>query len=88
MLKVPKRVKHRRNSVEKCAVRLKSGKVSFSEYGLQATAATGLQTVNRGCSYCPATRYMKHVVVGFGSSHTKSYTAKAIGVRMGSGKGT
>ena len=80
---VPKRVKHRREFRGKMRGEAKGGKeVSFGEYGLQAT--------NRQieAARIAMTRYMKRGgKVWIKIFPHKSYTAKAIGVRMGSGKG-
>ena len=76
---VPKRVKHRREFRGKMRGEAKGGKeVSFGEYGLQATTS----------HWIAMTRYMKRGgKVWIKIFPHKSYTAKAIGVRMGSGKG-
>ncbi len=73
---VPKRVKHRREFRGKMRGEAKGGKeVAFGEYGLQAVESHWITNRQIEASRIAMTRYMK------------SYTSKAIGVRMGKGKG-
>ena len=73
------------NSVEKCAVKQK---VAFGEYGLQATTSHWITNRQIEAARIAMTRYMKRGgKVWIKIFPHKSYTAKAIGVRMGSGKG-
>ena len=73
---VPKRVKHRREFRGKMRGEAKGGKeVVFGEFGLQALDSHWITNRQIEAARIAMTRYMK------------SYTAKAIGVRMGSGKG-
>ena len=86
---VPKRTKYRRPHRLSYEGRAKGGTtVVFGEYGLQAT--TGAWVTNRQieAARIAMTRYMKRGgKVWIKIFPHKSYTAKAIGVRMGSGKG-
>ena len=67
----------------------KGGKeVSFGEYGLQATTSHWITNRQIEAARIAMTRYMKRGgKVWIKIFPHKSYTAKAIGVRMGSGKG-
>ena len=86
---VPKRVKHRREFRGKMRGEAKGGKeVSFGEYGLQATTSHWITNRQIEAARIAMTRYMKRGgKVWIKIFPHKSYTAKAIGVRMGSGKG-
>ena len=75
---VPKRVKHRREFRGKMRGEAKGGKeVSFGEYGLQATTSHWITNRQIEAARIAMTRYMKR----------GGKVWKAIGVRMGSGKG-
>lgn len=86
---VPKRTKYRRPHRLSYEGQAKGGTtVVFGEYGIQAT--TGAWVTNRQieAARIAMTRYMKRGgKVWIKIFPHKSYTAKAIGVRMGSGKG-
>ena len=86
---MPKRTKYRRPHRLSYEGRAKAGReVSFGEYGLMAD--TGAYVSNRQieAARIAMTRYMKRGgKVWIKIFPHKSYTAKAIGVRMGSGKG-
>jgi len=86
---VPKRVKHRREFRGKMRGEAKGGKeVAFGEYGLQATTSHWITNRQIEAARIAMTRYMKRGgKVWIKIFPHKSYTAKAIGVRMGSGKG-
>ena len=86
---VPKRVKHRREFRGKMRGEAKGGKeVSFGEYGLQATTSHWITNRQIEAARIAMTRYMKRGgKVWIKIFPHKSYTAKAIGVRVGSGKG-
>ena len=86
---VPKRVKHRREFRGKMRGEAKGGKeVSFGEYGLQATTSHWITNRQIELLDIAMTRYMKRGgKFGSRSSHTNHTPLKAIGVRMGSGKG-
>lgn len=86
---VPKRVKHRREFRGKMRGYAKGGDtVSFGEYGLQATTSHWITNRQIEAARIAMTRYMKrNGQVWIKIFPHKSYTAKAIGVRMGSGKG-
>ena len=86
---VPKRVKHRREFRGKMRGEAKGGKeVAFGEYGLQATTSHWITNRQIEAACIAMTRYMKRGgKVWIKIFPHKSYTAKAIGVRMGSGKG-
>lgn len=86
---VPKRVKHRREFRGKMRGYAKCGDtVSFGEYGLQATTSHWITNRQIEAARIAMTRYMKrNGQVWIKIFPHKSYTAKAIGVRMGSGKG-
>ena len=86
---VPKRVKHRREFRGKMRGEAKGGKeVAFGEYGLQAVDSHWITNRQIEAARIAMTRYMKRGgKVWIKIFPHKSYTAKAIGVRMGSGKG-
>ena len=86
---VPKRVKHRREFRGKMRGEAKGGKeVVFGEYGLQAVESHWITNRQIEAARIAMTRYMKRGgKVWIKIFPHKSYTAKAIGVRMGSGKG-
>ena len=86
---VPKRVKHRREFRCKMRGYAKGGDtISFGEYGLQATTSHWITNRQIEAARIAMTRYMKrNGQVWIKIFPHKSYTAKAIGVRMGSGKG-
>ena len=86
---VPKRVKHRREFRGKMRGEAKGGKqVDFGQYGLQATTSSWITNRQIEAARIALTRYMKRGgKVWIKIFPHKSYTAKAIGVRMGSGKG-
>ena len=85
---VPKRVKHRREFRGKMRGEAKGGKqVDFGEYGLRATESHWITNRQIEAARIAMTRYMKRGgKVWIKIFPHKSYTAKAIGVRMGSGK--
>jgi len=86
---VPKRVKHRRVFRGKMRGRAKGNtEVMFGEYGLQAMEASWITNRQIEAARIAMTRYMKRGgKVWIKIFPHKSYTAKPIGVRMGSGKG-
>ena len=86
---VPKRVKHRREFRGKMRGEAKGGKeIAYGEYGLQALDSKWITNRQIESSRIAMTRYMKRGgKVWIKIFPHKSYTAKAIGVRMGSGKG-
>ena len=86
---LPKRVKYRRQHRPKTTGRSKGGNfVTFGEYGLQATTTSWITSRQIESARIAMTRYMKRGgKVWIKIFPHKSYTAKAIGVRMGSGKG-
>ncbi|KRN04284.1 MULTISPECIES: 50S ribosomal protein L16 [Holzapfeliella] len=86
---VPKRVKHRREFRGKMRGAAKGGKqVSFGEYGLQAVESHWITNRQIEAARIAMTRYMKRGgQVWIKIFPHKSYTAKGVGVRMGSGKG-
>ncbi|EUJ40823.1 50S ribosomal protein L16 [Brochothrix campestris] len=86
---VPKRVKYRREHRGKMRGFTKGGaEVSFGEYGLQAVESSWITNRQIEASRVAMTRFMKRGgKVWIKIFPHKSYTAKAIGVRMGSGKG-
>ena len=84
---VPKRVKHRREFRGKMRGAAKGGKyIAFGEYGLEALESHWITNRQIEAARVAMTRYMKRggKVWIFPQ---KSYTAKGVGVRMGSGKG-
>ncbi|HPI99873.1 MAG TPA: 50S ribosomal protein L16, partial [Enterococcus sp.] len=82
---VPKRVKHRREFRGKMRGEAKGGKeVAFGEYGLQAVESHWITNRQIEASRIAMTRYMKRGgKVWIKIFPHKSYTSKAIGVRMG-----
>ena len=86
---LPKRVKYRRQHRPKTTGRSKGGNyVTFGEFGLQATTTSWITSRQIESARIAMTRYMKRGgKVWIKIFPHKSYTAKAIGVRMGSGKG-
>lgn len=86
---VPKRVKYRREHRGKMRGFTKGGaEVAFGEYGLQAVESSWITNRQIEASRIAMTRFMKRGgKVWIKIFPHKSYTAKAIGVRMGSGKG-
>lgn len=87
---VPKRVKHRREFRGKMRGEAKGGKtIAFGEYGLQAVESSWITNRQIEAARIAMTRYMKRGGrVWIKIFPHKSYTAKGVGVRMGSGKGT
>ena len=87
---VPKRVKFRRVHRGKLRGEAKGGKtVTFGEFGLKALDSHWITNRQIEAARVAMTRYMKRGgKVWIKIFPHKSYTAKAIGVRMGSGKGT
>ena len=86
---VPKRVKHRREFLCKL---LRSAKgvreVTFGEYGLRSLESHWITNRQIEAARVAMTRYMKRGgKVWIKIFPHKSYTAKGVGVRMGSGKG-
>lgn len=86
---VPKRVKHRREFRGHMRGEAKGGKkVDFGEYGLQALDSSWITNRQIEAARVAMTRYMKRGgKVWIRIFPHKSYTSKAIGTRMGSGKG-
>lgn len=86
---VPKRVKHRREFRGKMRGEAKGGKnVDFGSYGLRATESGWISNRQIEAARIAMTRYMKRGgKVWIKIFPHKSYTSKAIGVRMGKGKG-
>ena len=86
---VPKRVKHRREFRGKMRGEAKGGKeVAFGEWGLQATESHWITNRQIEAARIAMTRFMKRGGrVWIRIFPQKSYTAKGVGVRMGSGKG-
>ncbi len=86
---VPKRVKHRREFRGKMRGAAKGGKtVTFGEFGLQALESHWITNRQIEAARIAMTRYMKRGgKVWIKIFPHKSYTAKGVGVRMGSGKG-
>ena len=86
---VPKRVKHRREFRGKMRGAAKGGKtIAFGEYGLQALESHWITNQQIEAARVAMTRYMKRGgKVWIRIFPQKSYTAKGVGVRMGSGKG-
>ena len=78
---VPKRVKHRGEA--------KGGKtIAFGEYGLEAVESHWITNRQIEAARIAMTRFMKRGGrVWIRIFPQKSYTAKGVGVRMGSGKG-
>jgi len=86
---VPKRVKYRRQFRGKMRGEAKGGKeVAFGQYGLQATDSKWITSRQIGAARVAMTRFMKRGgKVWIKIFPHKPVSAKAIGVRMGSGKG-
>ena len=86
---LPKRVKYRREHRGKMRGRAKGGtEVHFGEYGIQALEASWITNRQIEAARIAMTRYMKRGgKVWIRIFPQKSYTAKGVGVRMGSGKG-
>ena len=86
---VPKRVKHRREFRGKMRGEAKGGKtVTFGEYGLKSLDSSWISNRQIEAARVAMTRYMKRGgKVWIKIFPHKSYTAKGVGVRMGSGKG-
>ena len=86
---MPKRVKYRREHRGKMRGRAKGGtEIAFGEFGLQAQAASWITNRQIEAARRAMTRYMKRGgKVWIKIFPHKSYTSKAIGVRMGKGKG-
>lgn len=86
---VPKRVKHRREFRGHMRGAAKGGKqVSFGEFGLVALESHWISNRQIEAARIAMTRYMKRGgKVWIRIFPHKSYTAKGVGVRMGSGKG-
>ena len=86
---MPKRTKYRRPHRLSYEGRAKAGReVSFGEYGLMADTGAYISNRQIEAARIAMTRYMKRGgKVWIKIFPHKSYTAKAIGVRMGSGKG-
>jgi large subunit ribosomal protein L16 len=86
---MPKRVKYRREHRGKMRGRSKGGnEVKFGEYGLQAVEASWITNRQIEAARIAMTRYMKRGgKVWIKIFPHKSYTAKPLEVRMGSGKG-
>lgn len=89
MVLVPKRVKHRREFRGKMRGEAKGGKeIAYGDYGLQAIDSKWITNRQIEAARIAMTRYMKRGgKVWIKIFPHKSYTSKAIGVRMGSGKG-
>ncbi|AEV95531.1 50S ribosomal protein L16 [Pediococcus claussenii] len=87
---VPKRVKHRREHRGRMRGAAKGGtKVSFGEYGLQATTSHWITNRQIEAARVAMTRHMKRGgKVWIKIFPHKSYTSKGVGVRMGNGKGS
>ena len=86
---IPKHVKHRREFRGKMRGAAKGGReVVFGEYGLQALESHWITNRQIEAARVAMTRYMKRGGrVWIKIFPHKSYTAKGVGVRMGSGKG-
>ena len=86
---LPKRVKHRKQHRGRMTgVATRGNKVSYGEYGLATTEPAWITAAQIEAARIAMTRYMKRGgKVWIKIFPHKSYTAKAIGVRMGSGKG-
>ncbi len=87
---MPKRVKYRREHRGRMKGRAKGGtEVQFGEYGLQALEASWITNRQIEAARIAMTRYMKRGgKVWIRIFPHKSYTAKPLEVRMGSGKGS
>ena len=86
---VPKRVKHRCEFRGKMRGEAKGGKtIAFGEYGLEAVESHWITNRQIEAARIAMTRFMKRGGrVWIRIFPQKSYTAKGVGVRMGSGKG-
>ena len=86
---VPRRVKYRREFRGKMRGEAKGGKeVAFGQYGLQALDSKWITSRQIEAARIAMTRYMKRGgKVWIKIFPHKPISAKAIGVRMGSGKG-
>lgn len=86
---MPKRTKYRRPHRLSYEGRSKAGRtIDFGEYGLVAESGNYVSNRQIEAARIAMTRYMKrNGQVWIKIFPHKSYTAKAIGVRMGSGKG-
>ena len=86
---VPRRVKYRRQFRGKMRGEAKGGKeVAFGQYGLQAVDTKWITSRQIEAARIAMTRYMKRGgKVWIKIFPHKPVSAKAIGVRMGSGKG-
>ncbi|MEH7521921.1 50S ribosomal protein L16 [Bacillus sp. JJ1503] len=86
---LPKRVKYRRVHRGNMRGQSKGGtEVNFGEFGLQATEASWITNRQIESARIAMTRYMKRGgKVWIQIFPHKSYTAKPLEVRMGSGKG-
>ncbi|MGX7349673.1 50S ribosomal protein L16 [Dolosicoccus paucivorans] len=86
---VPRRVKYRRVFRGKMRGEAKGGKnIDFGQYGLRAIDSAWITNRQIEAARIAMTRYMKRGgKVWIKIFPHKSYTSKAIGVRMGSGKG-
>ena len=86
---VPKRVKHRREFRGKMRGAAKGGKnIDFGQFGLEALESHWITNRQIEAARIAMTRYMKRGgTVWVRIFPHKSYTAKGVGVRMGSGKG-
>lgn len=86
---LPKRVKHRKQQRGRMKGRaMRGNRVAHGEYGLVALEPSWITNRQIEAARIAMTRYMKRGgKVWIKIFPHKSYTAKAIGVRMGSGKG-
>src|SRR5699024_9590741 len=86
---MPKSVKYRRQHRDRMRRKVKGGKaVTFGEYGMQETEASWITSRQIEAARIAMTRYMKRGgKVWIKIFPDKSYTAKPLEVRMGSGKG-
>ena len=86
---VPKRVKHRKVQRGHMRGEAKGGKnVTFGEFGLKALDSHWISNRQIEAGRIAITRHMKRGgKVWIRIFPQKSYTAKGVGVRMGSGKG-
>ena len=86
---IPKRVKHRKQFRGRMKGRaMRGNKVAHGEFGLVACEPSWITNRQIEAARIAMTRYMKRGgKVWIKIFPHKSYTAKAIGVRMGSGKG-
>lgn len=86
---IPKRVKHRKQFRGRMKGRaMRGNKVAHGDFGLVALEPSWITNRQIEAARIAMTRYMKrNGQVWIKIFPHKSYTAKAIGVRMGSGKG-